>query len=125
MVCISPQSSVYGQHIGSLKLAMMVAFTSQILRSTRGVSPGEPVVQLLPSYHWILLLLLYGSCFELARMTAGHFTEDWEDASVNTKLNKLGKVKLKAIQLSGFSLLNLKAASSRIVSSWLPSRLLV
>lgn len=57
----------------------------------------------------------------MARMTTRDFTEDWEDASINTKWNKLGKLKVKAIQLSGFSLLNLRAASSRIVSSCSPA----
>ena len=39
------------------------------------------------------------------------------------KKKKHGKLKVKAIQLSGFSLLNLRAASSRTVSSLLPSHL--
>lgn len=63
---------------------MVVTFTPPILISTGGVSPGELVVKLLPSHHWILLLLLYDSCFEMARMTTGHFPEDWEDVLINT-----------------------------------------
>lgn len=121
--CVSSQLLVYGPHIGSLKLAMVIAFTPQKLASTRGISCRELVVKHLPSYQWILLLLLGGSWCKVAGMTKGYFIKDWQGTAINTKLTKLSKLGIKARTLPGFFLLSLRTATSGIVSSWLPSYL--